>query len=1787
MKHRSFLLYLHFLTCLNCIDIQIDRIQPRSGPISGGTMVSVWGSGFTGGVDRTECYWRGVGDTFGKSSDETKIVNDSYIECPLPPFDQIDNFIQISAGLINLDIEFYISRNSTLSNQFSFTFFNLSKVSVTSLSPLEGVFSQLNPVTFSVINLNYTQELACLLEGVAYPASDFSTDSAICTLPVVSSSRRERVQLSLNGDDAGRISPSPGTSTEFTFYQTAPTIRVTYTPSLTHLFLDFDRRVEIGGRDQFNTSISPNCSLLFTTETLNEVGGNALCSWDNYQQARLVVELTERSSLRGVSSLALSSSQPIRSRYVLYSYLLPPTSHPVAAESTDVFPIAVLHTFTQIPSCGDLAFDALSSQLGGTHLLTASWGLVASSNEVTELNDDFTSQSGLQWSLPASRFNPGVAYSVSLTLTNFLQNSVTESVSLLRTETALPPATVYHSLAGVMYIHSHYTILSAVQLSPCLLLSPSPLNFSWSISNLIIPLSGTNSPILTIPPHFLTSSTQHQVQYSLSNGSLSRDYEFNISVSSSPPLALILGGSRRTHSVEEDLAIDGSASYDPSLLPLSYSWNCTDVITNTVCRDRNNAVFLSRRDLSRYVFPRTLLMPSLLSFTLSVSTMDARVSELAQLTVDIRTSTPDLIYIRPFPYCPLPQVPMAVSGWVRTQHPQAQLAITSLRDVVENGAFYDYAPNLSLPPLLFSPLSPYHLPPDSALLSTSHTQEFTFRVPSLTAGQKYRLSATLTADGTETATAEVDIQMGTPPHFGGLTVTTSLRDRVRIYSMLASEWRDSPAALPLTYRFGISYGGAVHWLTPATTLARIDTPLLCSVNSHLPLLLEVQSRHGGRVQYSSDVAVTAHDDVTGAVEKVKLNLLYGYNVLSGLSIVSSILYYYKTEMVQMPPVTADMLWSHFRTAFWSLLPRDRAFSAHAAFLVAEFVTRAQLITEDQVGEMLHVLDQALDSVNSCPPPDQPFQRGISTELLDRTLIAISRLDISRVPTWCKLPTILSRLAFATRNGFHADLLSLSSGNISLKISHSSPGSLYYAACNARGSDCSDSYPRFVFSQSTFASYNEWDCSSSSCLGHEGFDSVNCSGVTIVTSTLDGSSYHPPSRYSPQVLSSIASISLLHPSNFLELAAGDISITLSLQTHLYSPQDYSCAVWDKNNLTWDTSVCSTLSVSSGTVSCQCRELGTIAVVSTCPPGTYGPTCANVCPHGVWGDECSQSCTCSLNSTCLAPNGSCDCYPGYTGTECDVMCAPWSYGEDCLSSCSCVRDRSIGCDHVDGTCDCKAGFRGDICAITCNRGTWGYRCAHLCTCESTGVCNYLDGTCNCFNGFGGVDCGTSCPAWTFGSNCTGECTCDRDNSAYCRKTDGLCMCNDTYTGVNCGLVLVFVEPSFPIVPIAASVPIILLILIVLLILTLLLLCYRKKTKVRVAISPDKVPLYRRIQPGSVLDRRSPESATIVDYNGIFSTKVDSYVVIPVRGSEATVEEEDCWYFIELVIAEDRESWRPPSHAQGDVPFQAPERPEIGVLSLSGRYSDNSRYDSTFEKFPEPVLLPRQNNTLFDLRTAFVDSGQWSGGPFQFLKKDVAFTFIPIPSEDDVALLELLDTNIYIQQVRDSDSCMLDLCVCGKVSEFECSHCNSRGYCGEDCQTQDWDNHLPMCLKAQNAAHDPSTSLNTTMAGSLEFSALGDSLPVPDRKLGVSAKLEQIGESELEETGVDTPPIPLHSRLRRHSPLPEQEELPLTKSDQEMLDVHPDTDEVVLFDPHESKRRYFQAEREGSLPGSIPEL
>ena len=101
----------------------------------------------------------------------------------------------------------------------------------------------------------------------------------------------------------------------------------------------------------------------------------------------------------------------------------------------------------------------------------------------------------------------------------------------------------------------------------------------------------------------------------------------------------------------------------------------------------------------------------------------------------------------------------------------------------------------------------------------------------------------------------------------------------------------------------------------------------------------------------------------------------------------------------------------------------------------------------------------------------------------------------------------------------------------------------------------------------------------------------------------------------------------------------------------------------------------------------------AVVSQCQC-KHLVTCVE-CPTGKYGSGCELDCPCEVGASCDRKTGLCRCPPGTFGPTCAERCPGGRFGRDCAQTCRCRGPSTVQCDAVTGQCSCSPGFTGDSC------------------------------------------------------------------------------------------------------------------------------------------------------------------------------------------------------------------------------------------------------------------------------------------------------------------------------------------------------------------------------------------------------------------------------------------------------------------------------------------------------------
>lgn len=189
-------------------------------------------------------------------------------------------------------------------------------------------------------------------------------------------------------------------------------------------------------------------------------------------------------------------------------------------------------------------------------------------------------------------------------------------------------------------------------------------------------------------------------------------------------------------------------------------------------------------------------------------------------------------------------------------------------------------------------------------------------------------------------------------------------------------------------------------------------------------------------------------------------------------------------------------------------------------------------------------------------------------------------------------------------------------------------------------------------------------------------------------------------------------------------------------------------------------------------------------SLCPPGRFGPMCAETCPgtSGCNGTACAS--VCSNHGQC-AENGQCVCdgASGFFGVACDQMCPSGTVGPDGASSSvsSLVPCSGHGRCSADGFCQCNSGWGTSNCAVACPVSVPSGGSSPV-VCGGTGSCNSATGSCDCLDGYWGAACDSTCPG---SSQCGGSTGCAVVCSGHgiCASSSGQCACQSGFWGSSC--------------------------------------------------------------------------------------------------------------------------------------------------------------------------------------------------------------------------------------------------------------------------------------------------------------------------------------------------------------------------------------------------------------------
>ena len=675
----------------DCGCFKIDYIEPQWGPKSGGTEVLVHGAGFFlndsalvsfdfdpqaencgaprekfGGESISASCQFASGQNNAITADDVTILHQSTIRC-ITKATTTDLLFDLSVSI----------ETGPHSNAVLFRYYDNSRVSISEISPVDVEIDHEISVSFHGDNFTDTGASVCLLYGiescgmdaaegevpVVIPANYISEKEIMCTLPAATLPCEIRVQLSLDGQPSGVVTPGDLT---FTYLYSAPLVPAVYfSDDLSDLIIQFDRPVELAS----SPDSAPACSAVFSPDTLALLGGpsDAACYWANSRQEALVASLLPSAEATVDSQLSFRAGA-ITTRGQVYSYTISDLeSFSVDSGLSSITPVAIIDGPHSIPPCGYAEFTGIHSLNPGFKGMTYRWSVLTADSTIPQYATIIEYLDSLEpdadsISLDASWFVAGTDYFLELVAVNSIGlESLPERDSLVRDEgEARPQLYVRGQEVREIGAGEGVTLEGSVFIPDCASEHYS-FEFLWqlyqitderrgTLSSIDLSSLPTLSPVLYLPSTLLTTSASTYVAtLTVSETSIpySESASVTIRVAATSLQARVHGGDRSL-SQNRTLVLDARASvYDAGLPSPSFTWSCNVIGSGEPCYNQSQAT------------PTPLVIPAAdivsipgynmelgleYNFTVTVSQTDS-VQSHASIAVSVTSATPPIVEV--------------------------------------------------------------------------------------------------------------------------------------------------------------------------------------------------------------------------------------------------------------------------------------------------------------------------------------------------------------------------------------------------------------------------------------------------------------------------------------------------------------------------------------------------------------------------------------------------------------------------------------------------------------------------------------------------------------------------------------------------------------------------------------------------------------------------------------------------------------------------------------------------------------------------------------------------------------------------------------------------------------------------------------------------------------------------------------------------------------------------------------------------------------------------------------
>ena len=366
-----------------------------------------------------------------------------------------------------------------------------------------------------------------------------------------------------------------------------PTITsATFSSDGSMLIIDFDYPTDYGAGVGASSHSEFQCSKL-----LSFVGAQyAKCKWTSNRSLVAVIDGSMPAPSVGDTVVLLSSEiHPAVKEITFASSALlviiqPPVDPPP--------PIVALSTASTIGSCEDIVLDpTASSGSGGRPWSKVQWVVSGSGAPAADaatvsayLNSHYNTSTSKVAVVPRRLFTPGGSLTITLLLQNFLGVlSASASAITISSSASIPRVNIAGSSQVSIYRSDTLQLFASAAAPSCGNISSLALTYSWRVYidanyQASIVSKSLNNHVFLLPPNSLKALTKYTIQVTVTTvtGSSNLDSVL-VYVGRAGVYAVIAGGSQRTASSTDPLALDSSGSYDidyHNASILSYSWSC-------------------------------------------------------------------------------------------------------------------------------------------------------------------------------------------------------------------------------------------------------------------------------------------------------------------------------------------------------------------------------------------------------------------------------------------------------------------------------------------------------------------------------------------------------------------------------------------------------------------------------------------------------------------------------------------------------------------------------------------------------------------------------------------------------------------------------------------------------------------------------------------------------------------------------------------------------------------------------------------------------------------------------------------------------------------------------------------------------------------------------------------------------------------------------------------------------------------------------------------------------------